>query len=247
MQSEKLQQHLREEHSRGPLTEYLKEIIYGGNDGIVTTFAVVAGFSGASLWGESLVEISFLTVLLFGLANLFADGLSMGLGNYLSVKAEGDVFQAAEDKERHEVRVHPEMEAEETIDILIHKGFTHEQARQLTELMQTNEDYWVDWMMHHELELEDPRGTNPILTGLVTFISFLVFGVIPLIPYMILEEGPEKAFYSSVAATLFALIALGVIKGKVLGQKMFRSILEVVLIGGVAAVVAFGVGVFFRA
>ncbi len=242
-----LQQHLKEEHSQGPLTEYLKEIIYGGNDGIVTTFAVVAGFSGASLFGEALVGISFLTVLLFGLANLFADGLSMGLGNYLSVKADGDVYQAAEDKERIEIRENTEMEKEETIEILQTKGFSADQAQTMTSILQTNEDYWTDWMMKHELGMEDPRGTNPILTGFATFIAFLIFGVIPLLPYMILDTDPATAFYASIGATLFALIALGIIKGKVLGQKMFRSILEVVLIGGVAAVVAFAVGVMFRA
>ena len=247
MKNQTLEQHLREEHHQGPLTQYLKEIIYGGNDGIVTTFAVVAGFSGASLWGEALVGVSFLTVLLFGLANLFADGLSMGLGNYLAVKADGDVYNAAEDKERIEIKTKTDAEAHETIEILRLKGFTTEQAKKMTEIIQTNENYWVDWMMKNELGMEDPRGTNPLLTGSATFISFLIFGVIPLLPYMILDTDAETAFYASIGATLFALIALGMIKGKVLGQKMIRSIIEVVLIGGVAAVVAFAVGVMFRA
>lgn len=243
----RIQAHLEEEHRHGAFAEYLKEIIYGGTDGIVTTFAVVAGFSGATIASETTLSLSFMTVLLFGLANLFADGLSMGLGNFLSVRADHDVYHAAEKKERHEIRHSTEMETMETIDILMEKGYSESDANDLVAILQKNEDYWVDWMMHHELEMANPDGTNPLLTGFATFISFLIFGAIPLIPFMVLPEStsPDYAFTASSIATIFALILLGIFKWRVIGQGLIRSVLEILLVGGTAAGVAYFVGTFF--
>ena len=96
---EVLEQHLHNEHKQSAFESYFKEVIYGGIDGIITTFAVVAGFSGAALSNETTTQLSFLVVLLFGLANLFADGVSMGLGNFLSVKSDQDLYKAARRKD----------------------------------------------------------------------------------------------------------------------------------------------------
>jgi vacuolar iron transporter family protein len=93
-----LEKHRKEEHSSSPFSTYLKEIVYGGNDGIVTTFAVVAGFAGAQS-DTNVATYSFLTVLLFGIANLFADGASMGLGNFLSLRSEQDLYKKEKAKE----------------------------------------------------------------------------------------------------------------------------------------------------
>src|SRR3990167_9994643 len=108
--------------TQSTFSHYLKEIIYGGNDGIITTFAVVAGFSGASI-NDNFLNLSFLTVLLFGLANLFADGLSMGLGNLLSVKAEQDVYRANLEKENIAILDDKNSQFDETTNILQNKGF----------------------------------------------------------------------------------------------------------------------------
>lgn len=238
---------LKKDHKQNPFAEYLREIVYGGTDGIVTTFAVVAGFSGASIGGNDLLSLSFLTVLLFGLANLLADALSMGLGNYLSIKAEKDVYKAEKEKERKEIQNKTEDEVQETLEILQEKGFSKEDSDILVNIFQKNEDYWVDWMMNHELELPNPEGVNPILTGLATFISFLIFGFIPLIPYILLNnEDPSFAFSISVNATVLALVLLGLLKWKVIGGGLARSVGEMVLIGGISAIVAFLVGVLFH-
>ena len=90
MNKDEFDLHIKNEHQSSPLATYIEECIYGGNDGIVTTFAVVAGFSGASL-GDHTLNISIISVLLFGLANLIADGAAMGLGNYLSIKTSSNV------------------------------------------------------------------------------------------------------------------------------------------------------------
>lgn len=244
--SEELRRHIEEEHSTSKLADYFKEVIYGGIDGIITTFAVVAGFSGAALSNETTTQLSFLVVLLFGLANLFADAASMGLGNFLSVRSEQHLYNAARAKETQEVRNSPEMEYEETITMMMERGFSEENARKLADIYRTNEEYWLDFMMTHELEMPDPRGENPIFTGSATFISFIIFGSIPLLPFIFMSEGDTRTvFMLSTIGTFVALILLGLLKWRVIGAKLLESLTEVVLVGGVAAVIAYFVGTFF--
>jgi VIT1/CCC1 family predicted Fe2+/Mn2+ transporter len=234
------------ERQNSAFADYFKEIIYGGIDGIVTTFAVVAGFAGAALSNDLTAQLSFMVVLLFGLANLFADAASMGLGNFLSVRSEKDLYNAKRASESNLIETEPDKEMAETINIMVQKGFTIEQAESLAHIYKTNSEYWTDFMMQHELELSDPRGENEVLTGLATFGSFLVFGSIPLVPFFFQSEGSALvAFIYSSVGTICALIALGLLKWRVIGTKLMPSLIEVVAVGGTAAVLAYIVGTFF--
>jgi VIT1/CCC1 family predicted Fe2+/Mn2+ transporter len=238
-----LQEHLAQEHKQSPFSAYLKEIVYGGSDGIVTTFAVVAGFTGAG--GGAITQYGVMTVLLFGLANLFADGASMGLSDFLSSKSEADVYKKHKKKELYEIRTNPAMEKAETVEILTQKGFSKEQAQRLTEIYATNEDYWVEFMMRDELEMQNTEGDNHYLTALTTFCSFLFFGFIPLIPYVLFSQSPD-IFFISIGFTAGALTLLGLLRWRVTGQTLIRSVGEVLLIGGTSAAIAFFVGTFFE-
>lgn len=238
-----LEEHLKNEHKISPFQTYLKEIVYGGNDGIVTTFAVVAGFAGAQ--ATSMGAIPVLVVLLFGLANLFADAASMALGNFISLRAEKDVYKAEQAKELHEIRHNPHMEKEETIAILEQKGFSTHQAQQLTDIYMTNEKYWLSFMMNHELEMSNPTAENPYFTALATFFAFILFGSIPLLPYILLRGLPNTFSYS-VLATITALILLGILRWRIIKDRFLRSVLEILLVGGTAAIIAYFVGTFFR-
>lgn len=241
--AEDIHEHLAAEHRISPIQTYLKEIVYGGTDGIVTTFAVVAGFTGAQA-GASVPTYSFLTVLLFGIANLTADGVSMGLGNFLSLRAEKDLYRKEQAKELHEIRNHPHSEKEETALILESHGFTKKQAYQLTELYATNEKYWLRFMMNDELELPNPMEENPVLTGLATFLAFVIFGAIPLLPYVLLQDSPA-AFSFAVFSTFLALIILGLLRWRVTGESIMRSVGEIVVLGGISATIAYLVGTLF--
>lgn len=242
-QSFDLQKHLAQEHRQSPFSEYLKEIVYGGSDGIVTTFAVVAGFTGAG--GGAITQYGLMTVLLFGLANLFADGASMGLSNFLSSKSEQDIYTKHKKKERYEIQTSPDMEKQETRAILMQKGFTKEQADQLTEMYATNEEFWVEFMMRDELKMSNTERENHYFTALMTFFSFLFFGFIPLIPYLFFSTA-SYIFFISVGFTAAALILLGLLRWRVTGQSLIRSVGEVLLIGGTSAGIAYFVGTFFE-
>ena len=136
-----LRDHLKHEHSMSLFSGSIKEIVYGGNDGIVTTFAVIAGFTGAYSATNTTLNLSILSVLLFGLANLFADGSAMGLGSFLSLRAEKSVYHAFKEKERYEIKHNPDMEKVETQEILQSRGYSKEDARSLTELLAKNSEY----------------------------------------------------------------------------------------------------------
>lgn len=231
---------------KATFVEYFKEVIYGGIDGIVTTFAVVAGFAGAALSSSEATQLSFLVVLLFGLANLFADAASMGLGNFLSVRSEKDLFSVARERERAALRTQSEFERTETVRLMRDKGFSEEDATTLANIYQHNEEYWLDFMMQHKVALSDPRGENEIFTGLATFVSFMVFGAVPLLPFMVQESGDAAlTFMYSALGTGAALVLLGILKWRVIGARFAASLFEVVAVGGTAAVLAYFVGTFF--
>jgi vacuolar iron transporter family protein len=231
---------------RERVAEYFKEVIYGGIDGIVTTFAVVAGFAGATLSDNQTLELSFLIVLLFGLANLFADAASMGLGNFLSVRSEKDLYEVVRKNELQDIRNNSVNEKQETVRLLQARGFSEADALTLSEAYGRNEDYWVDFMMQHKQEMSDPRGENELFTGLATFVSFMVFGSIPLLPFMLQSSGDAAlTFQYSAFGTFVALILLGLMKWKVVGSNIRSSLFEVVAVGGTAAVLAYLVGTFF--
>ena len=237
-----LEQHLREEHKIGRVQEFLKEIVYGGNDGIVTTFAIVAGFAGAGAEGAAMV--GGVAVLLFGLANLFADATAMGLGAFLSARSEQDVYNATRAKELREIRENPEMERAETLEILRDKGVSDDDAVAMTDILQRHPEFMADFMMQYEIGMADPTGDSPAMSGLATFIAFVIFGAAPLLPYFIAAP-TQDTFYASLALSLIALVALGLIRWRVTNETMRRCVGETVLVGGICGLVAYGVGLLF--
>lgn len=238
--SKAFRDHLRNEHQLGRFQEFLREIVYGGNDGIVTTFAVVAGFAGAKATGVA--ELGAVAVVLFGLANLFADATSMALGAYLSGRSHADVYHAARAKEVHEIRHSPEQERAEVFEILRAKGLPDDDITAFADLYGRHPELLADFMMTHELGMADPRDGSPGLEALATFLSFIFFGAIPLIPYF-LREPDQTAFQLSVGATFGALVLLGLLRWKVTTRTVLRAVGETVAIGGTCAVVAYTVGV----
>ncbi|MFN3615593.1 MAG: VIT1/CCC1 transporter family protein [Rubrimonas sp.] len=234
----------RREHRVGRFSASLREIVYGGNDGIVTTFAVVAGFAGAA-HGDSPVQLGALAVLIFGLANLFADATAMGLGSFLSSRAERDVYASHRARELRALRDGPEAERAGMVDLFRRQGVAEADARTLAATYARYPELAADFMMRHEVGLDDPGRDSAALNGLMTFLSFLSFGAIPLIPYFLLP--PEiGTFRLSVAATFGALTLLGLLRWRVVGDGLARAVGETLLVGGVCAGVAWLVGLAFR-
>lgn len=237
------QAHLKDEHKISRLSENLKEIVYGGNDGIVTTFAIVAGFAGASMH-ETGAAIGGVAVLLFGLANLFADATAMGLGAFLSARSEQDVYDAERVKEVREIERNPEFERAEVVEILRERGVSAADAAAFADLYLRNPDLMADFMMQYEIGMSDPSDGSPAMEGLITFLSFIVFGAIPLLPYFFFAPTREM-FNISVALTLLGLVLLGVVRWWASNERLARCVAETVAVGGTCAIVAYAVGLAF--
>ena len=238
-----LARHKADEHRITPLQDYIRQIVYGGNDGIVTTFAVVAGFAGLAAGGTA--EVGVVAVLLFGLANLFADATAMGLGEFLSARSQQDVYRSIRARERHEIGANPEAEIAETVEILEDRGVSGPDAREMAAILARNPEMMADFMMQYEIGLADPTDETPWLNGLATFASFIAFGAVPLVPYFVAPAG-VGTFTASCAATFAALLALGVLRWRVSTEGFVRCVGETLAVGGTCAVVAFAVGLAFR-
>lgn len=219
----------------GKLQEYLREFVYGGIDGAVTTFAVVAGGYGANLDPGILIILGF--------ANLLADGFSMSVGAYLSAKSERDNFDKHEKIEYWEIENLPEIEREEIADIYREKGFKGELLDKIVDHICSDKDLWVAEMMKDELGMmRDSK--SPFKIGLATFISFLLVGFIPLMVYLWDFFFPIQinTFLWTSILTTFAFVIVGWLKSIVNQTSAARSITETVALGVLAAVVAFYVG-----
>jgi len=217
--------------------EYISEFVYGGIDGAITTFAVVSGATGAN------AEIHW--VLIFGFANLLADGFSMSVGNFFATKTDRDNFEKHKAIEYWEIDNLREVEVQEIREIYSNKGFKGELLEKVVEVITSDKDVWVDTMMKEELEMiKDNR--PPINTALATFISFNLIGIIPLLSYLgawIFDLSVDNLFITSCIATGIALIIVGYMKSFVAEKSPFRGILETVLLGGLAALLAYYAGV----
>ena len=245
MNKEKYQEHLKNEHNISSFASNIKEIVYGGTDGIITTFAVVSGFSGANL-GSQALDLTLITVLIFGLANLIADGASMGLGSFLSLRSEKKVYEDFYQKELHETEVSLDEEIEETELILYEQGFDKKDLKLLSEIFSKNKRFWVKFMVQHEGGLDDAENTNPSLSAIITFFSFLFFGFIPLIPYILGSEiSFSNLFLYSILSTILSLAVLGFVRALISKSSYIISIFETVILGAVASFLAYGVGYLF--
>lgn len=220
----------REQHVR--LGRYIKDVVYAANDGIVTTFAVVAATVGGGL--------SPLTILVVGIANLFADGFSMASGDYLGSRSEEDFYAKEEAMERREVRERPDDEREEIRGILSRKGYAGAELEDMVRLISANETMWVDLMMHDELGMQKPGGQSPLHSAALTFMSFVVAGSIPLLPYIF--WGSEAPFSAAIAGTAAALFAVGALRSIFSGRSWIASGAEMLAVGGSAAALSYGIG-----
>ncbi len=215
--------------------DYLGEFVYGGIDGSVTTFAVVAGAAGAHLDSK--------VVIILGFANLIADGFAMSVGSYLSTKSEKENYEKHKAVEYWEVDHLPEKERQEIREIYEAKGFKGELLEKAVEVITEDRDRWVDVMMKEELEMSEET-KSPIAMGGMTFLSFLLFGFIPLLIYVVDYFSPLEAnlFMISSILTAVAFLTIGYLKSVINQTHKVRSVVETVLLGGAAAVLAYFVG-----
>lgn len=236
---ERIAEAAKEEHG-GAGSQYIGDLVYGGLDGIITTFAVVSGVAGAQLGTP--------VILILGLANLFADGFSMATGAYLSSKSEQEYYEREWLREAWEVEHFPEGERLELVEIYRGQGYSEADAQNLVEIQSRDPQRWVKAMMVNELGLL-PDERKPLLSGLATLLAFVVAGSVPLLIYLLglfVPVAPEVAFPVSIVLSGLALFGLGAAKVIITRMNAFRSGFEMLVVGGLAASVAYIVGALLK-
>jgi vacuolar iron transporter family protein len=215
-----------------PQISYLRDWIYGGIDGVVTTFAVVAGVVGADLPSR--------IVLILGLANLVADGFAMAAGNYSGTQAERDDYDRLLAVERKHIAIVPDGEREEIRQIFGAKGFSGDQLERIVDVITADDSRWARTMVVEEYGLA-PAPKSPIFAALSTFAAFMLCGLVPLVGYL-----GAGGLAPSVVATGMVFFAIGAVKSKWSLTSWWRSGFETFVIGMSAAALAFCVGFGFK-
>ena len=220
--------------AEGPRHNYLRDWIYGGIDGSVTTFAVVSGVAGAQLPPR--------IILIMGFANLIADGFSMAASNYLGTKAEYEDLKRLEAVEHRHIDTFPEGEREEVKQIFRQKGFTGEDLDRMVHLITSDRKRWVQTMLTEEYGLP-AEVRSPRIAALSTFSAFFVCGLIPLLPYV--GQLPH-AFGLSIIATGVTFFAIGSAKSWWSTASWLRSGSVTLLVGTIAAALAYAAGIVLK-
>lgn len=213
---------------------YLRDFVYGGIDGAVTTFAVVAGTTGASLPTR--------VVLILGAANLIADGFSMAASNFLGTRAERDDYRRLESIEERHIEIVPEGEREEVRQIYSAKGFAGAELERIVELITSDRGRWISTMMTEEYGL--PREIRSAwVAGAMTFAAFVFCGFIPLLPFIL---SSNESFLLSAILTGAVFFLIGAAKSRWSTQSWWSSGLTTFIVGGAAAALAFLAGVILK-
>jgi len=214
-----------------PQGKLIREVVFGVNDGLITTLGFVAGVSG------SLLERNL--ILVAGLAEMFAGTVSMAIGAYVSTKSQNEFFQREIDRERREIEEEPEREKSEIRDIYREKGFTEGEVEMLVNRITQDKENWLRFMLKEELGLIQESFDNPVRIGGTMGLSFFVGAVIPLLPFIVTVRDPLKF---SILIGVVALFALGAGKTRLTKKNWMRSGVEIMLLGGFAAGAGFLLG-----
>lgn len=219
-----------EQHFTG--SERVRDVVIGMSDGLTVPFALAAGLSGA-------VAATGIVVTA-GLAEIAAGSIAMGLGGYLAARSDAEHYASERRREEQEVRDLPERETEEIVELLQAYGITPADSAGVVSALRARPDQWVAFMMKFELGLDAPDPKRALQSALTIALAYVVGGLVPLSPYFFADSA-RAALGWSVAATLMALVAFGYVKGRFTGTPPWRSAGQTLLVGGLAAGVAYGV------
>ncbi len=230
---------IRERLEAGPQASYLRDWIYGGIDGAVTTFAIVSGVVGANL--------STSIILVLGAANIVADGFSMAASNYTGTKSELEEYDRLRAHEEYQMVHDPVGETEEIREIYRAKGFEGDDLERAVDIITSDKERWVTTMLTEEYGLPLSE-RSPLTAAGGTFVAFLMCGLVPLLPFGLVPALLEQAeaFLWSAFLTGIIFFIIGSVKSRWSVVSWWRSGLETLVIGLVAAGMAYVIGYWLR-
>lgn len=232
--------HLEKNHA-GARSAYIKSIVYGGLDGLITTFSIMSAAFAISLDPDIIISLA--------VASLIADGLSMGLGDYISSKFEIRYILSEKRKEEHEYDVNREYEVEELIELYENTGLCRDDAEKIVTVYSSKPEYknlFIKQMVLLELDLMIPENESPMLNGFITFLSFIIFGSVPIIFYVIVYtlnyNYYNVIFGINCAVTALTIFILGICQALITKQSILYSGFIMTLNGVIASASAYFIG-----
>jgi VIT1/CCC1 family predicted Fe2+/Mn2+ transporter len=231
---EAIRKRLLQDNNHGMVGDF----VLGAVDGTITTFAIVSGVAGAGLTTG--------VALVLGLANVLADGFSMAVGNYLKARADHEVLARFRGIEERHIEREPDGEREEIRQIYAAKGFEGTVLEEVVSVITQQRKRWVDTMLTEEWGLQ-LSPTKPWLAASVTFAAFVLAGLLPLGPLLLTQWlTPTQTFLTSGAATALTFLAIGGVRGRLTNRSVLVGAMETLVVGGLAATLAYLVGLLLR-
>jgi VIT1/CCC1 family predicted Fe2+/Mn2+ transporter len=210
----------------------LRAAILGVNDGLISNFCLIMGFSGGTI-----VTGNPEYILLAGFAGLLAGSLSMGAGEYVSVQAQVDLYSYEIQKEKQQIQANPKKETEKLKSIYISKGLSEELATKTAQEIINNPKAAIDTMAREELGLNPSDLGSPLKASIISISSFALGAIVPVIPF-ILSSG-HAAIISSAILSILSLMIIGGITAINTGVAFFKGAIRMLLFGGFAAVITY--------
>ena len=218
-------------------TESVRDMVIGMSDGLTVPFALAAGLSAA---------VSSTTIIVTaGLAEVAAGAIAMGLGGYLAARTDAEHYESERNREAYEIEHLREREIHEVEEIFQEYGLKGDALSEVVAVITADKKRWIDFMMTFELGLEKPKPRRALASAVTIGGAYIIGGLVPLVPYMIFVDIHE-ALHLSVIATAIALFVFGTVKGHFTGAPLWRSGLQTLLVGGLAAAAAFFLGYLFK-
>ena len=212
---------------------FLRDVVYGFNDGLTANFGLVAGVIGAS------VAAQHHTVIVAGIAGLIADALSMGSSGYLAAKSEQEVYAHEIAMERDEIELMPEVERDELALLYEAKGMDQESAQRLATQVMADPERMLQEQVQEELGIGEPH-MSPMREGVVTGSATAIGAFIPVFPFLVWEG--QTAIVLSFVISMLSHWLVGAARSVFTGRSVFRSGLDMFVVGLGVAVVGYYVG-----
>lgn len=221
-------------NQKSNIADVLREVIFGMEDGMVSTLGSITGIAIGSN--------NHATVVLAGVVIISVESISMGIGSYLSNRSQEEMEERKIQEEKEELKNFPQEEKEELRQIYLKEGWSENLALQMSEEAAKNEKLILQEMIIRELKIPDIKESISIKGGLSMFFAYIVGGIIPLFSYLILPI--ESAVPLSIGITLIGLFVLGMSTTKFTKQSLLKSGLRVLIMGGIALIVGLAAGVW---
>lgn len=220
-------------HQKTPRASLIREVIFGLEDGMVSTMGAVTGIAAGTA--------NHFVVVLSGLVIIAVESISMAVGSYLSSKSEKEIEERKLTEERFELKTYPQEEKEELVEMYVTDGWPRPLANEMAAVASQNKKLFLQEMAYRELKIIPDGLGRPLSNGIAMGTAYIFGGAIPLLPYILISQ-VSSAIPVSIITTVTGLFVLGAYTTKFSKRPWWRAGLEMLLLAAAASVIGYAVG-----